>query len=278
MTLAALTLAACTYMFFDPGREFTPGPNALALTPTDIYFRSPDGLMLHGWHFGHQGTEQRGVILICHGNIENLSTHAELDLWLVRAGYDVFIFDYRGYGRSEGSPTVEGIHLDAGAALEALLNMPGNEDARITVYGKSLGGAVAVYLTANSPHRRRISHLIIEGTFADYRLMARQEIQKTPTGIVVMYPLSLLVDNQYSPLRWIARVHPIPTLIIHGTEDDIVPPEHGRLLYEAAREPRQLWELKGLGHVKSWTHAQTRDRLLQYLAQPSVEPTAPVAP
>jgi fermentation-respiration switch protein FrsA (DUF1100 family) len=197
--------------------------------------------------------------------VENISTHAKLDLWLIREGYNLFIFDYRGYGKSEGETTVEGLHLDAQAALEALFTLPGAQ-RRVMIFGKSLGGAVAVRLTATTPHRDRIRALVIESAFADYRMMARREIAKTPLGWPVQYPLSLLVDNDYSPLKWIAKVSPVPLLILHGAEDPIVPVEHGRILHDAAAEPKQYWELSGLGHVKSWTDEATRKRLLDYLA------------
>ncbi len=253
----------CTYLFFKPGKIFVNNPDVQALSPQDVYFKSPEGLTLHGWYF--QTHESKGTILVCHGNVENLSAHVKLDLWLVREGYDLFIFDYRGYGRSEGETTVEGIHLDAEAALEKLLTLPGVHD-RIIVFGKSLGGAVATYTAANTPHRDRIKALIIESAFADYRMMARGEIAKTIIGWPVQYPLSFVVNNDYSPMKWIKNVAPVPVLIMHGTGDLIVPVNHGRVLFEKALDPKQYWELSGLGHVKSWTDEATRKRLLEYLS------------
>jgi fermentation-respiration switch protein FrsA (DUF1100 family) len=259
-----LLFSGCTYLFFKPGKVIVNSPDIQALSPQNVYFRSPDNLTLHGWYFRGQGNEQHGTILVCHGNVENLSTHVKLDLWLVRAGYNVFIFDYRGYGKSGGTTTVEGIHLDAEAALEKIFTLPGAHD-RIVIYGKSLGGAVAIHTVANTPYKDRIKGLIVESAFADYRMMARGEIAKTIIGWPVQYPLSLLVNNDYSPMKWIRKVPPVPLLIIHGTRDAVVPVEHGRVLFEAAAEPKQYWELPGLGHVKSWTDEATRKRLLAYL-------------
>lgn len=254
----------CTYLFFKPGRIFVDNPDVQALSPQDVYFTSPDGIKLHGWYFRGRGSEARGTILVCHGNVENISTHVKLDLWLIREGYNLFIFDYRGYGKSEGETTVEGIHLDAGAALEKILTFPGVE-GRVIIFGKSLGGAAAVRLVATTSHRDRLRALVIESAFADYRIMARREIAKNLLGWPVQYPFSLLVNNDYSPLKWISKVSPVPLLILHGAEDPIVPVEHGRILYDAADEPKQYWELPGLGHVKSWTDEATRKRLLAYL-------------
>src|SRR5512134_2862513 len=136
LLITLYSLSGCTSSFFKPGRTFVANPEVLALSPRDVFFRSPDGLLLHSWFFRAQGGVKRGTILVCHGNVENISTHVKLDLWLVRAGYDLFIFDYRGYGRSEGETTVDGIHLDAGAALETFLAMPGIEQERVIIYGK----------------------------------------------------------------------------------------------------------------------------------------------
>ncbi len=264
LAIFTLLLSGCTYLFFKPSKQFVNDPATQQHSPEDVYFKSPDGLTLHGWYFKARG-EERGTILVCHGNVENISTHVKLDLWLIDAGYNLFIFDYRGYGKSEGETTVEGVHLDAEAALEKLLTLPGMHD-RIIVFGKSLGGAVAVYTVANSPSRDRIKGLVIESAFADYRMMARREIARTVIGWPMQYPLSFLVNNDYSPLTWIKKVSPVPVLIMHGTEDPLIPVEHGRLLFAEALPPKGYWELAGLGHVKSWTDEATRVRLLAWLA------------
>ena len=256
----ALCLACCTSLFFKPGRDFVYDPATVQLSPQDVYFKSADNVKLHGWYFQARGHE-RGTILVCHGNVENISTHVKLDLWLVDAGYNLFIFDYRGYGRSEGSPDVKGINRDAEAALETLLiRVPG----RVIVFGKSLGGAVAVYTVANSPCRDRVKGVILEGTFSSYRMIAREKIAESIIGWPLQYPLSFLVSDDCSPVDFIARLSPIPVLIMQGKADPIVPEHHGRILYDAAAEPKQYWPLN-LGHVKSWTDPATRERLLEYL-------------
>lgn len=258
--------AGCTYLFFKPGRQFIHDAATERHAPQDVYFTSADNIRLHGWYFRSQG-EARGTILVCHGNVENLSAHVKLDLWLIDAGYNLFIFDYRGYGRSEGEPDVEGIHRDAEAALETLLARfpPPNNDG-VIVFGKSLGGAVAVYTVANSPERDRVKAVVLESVFSSYRMIAREKIAGSIVGWPFQYPLSFLVSDRYSPADHIKKISPIPVLILHGREDPIVPAGHGRLLFAAAREPKQYWELPGLGHVKSWTDESTRKRLLSYLA------------
>jgi alpha-beta hydrolase superfamily lysophospholipase len=262
IAVAILLLSGCTRLFFRPGKDFVTDPATAEHTPEDVVFTSADNVKLHGWYFAARGPA-RGTILVCHGNLENISTHVKLDLWLVDAGYNLFIFDYRGYGRSEGKPDVEGINRDAEAALETLLaRTPG----KVVVFGKSLGGAVAVHTVANSPYRDRVKGVIIEGTFASYRMIAREKIVASIIGWPVQYPLSFLVSDDCSPVDDIGKLAPIPVLIMHGSDDAIVPRHHGQMLYDAAAEPKQYWVLKP-GHVKSWTDAETRDRLLEYLGR-----------
>ena len=259
-----LIAAGCTRLFFKPGNLFVNDPATRKLSPEEVSFASSDGVKLYGWYF--KRPDARGTILVCHGNVENISTHVKLDLWLVEAGYNVFIFDYRGYGRSEGEPEVKGVHRDAEAALETLVDRlphPGND--RIIVFGKSLGGAIATHLVATSPYRGRVKALIIDSAFADYRMIAREKIADSIVGWPFQYPLSFLVNDDYSPLKKIKEISPLPLLIVSGIDDPIVPEHHSRLLYDAASEPKELWISSVPGHVKTFSDAAFREKLLNYL-------------
>jgi fermentation-respiration switch protein FrsA (DUF1100 family) len=266
-----LTLAGCTHLFFKPSKEFINSPEVMTYSPRDVYFQSADGVKLHGWYF--QAKKERGTILVCHGNVENLSTHVKLDLWLIDEGYNLFIFDYRGYGRSEGAPDVKGIQLDAEAALETLLfTLLREKNDRIIVFGKSLGGAVAVYTIANSPNKNRVKALILDSAFSSYRRIAREKIAESIIGWPFQYPLSHLVNDDYSPVKYIKNVAPVPVVIIQGNGDEIVPEQHGRLLYDAALPPKEFWELKTPGHVKAQADDGIRKKLLDYLSTLSEKP------
>ena len=255
--------AGCTSLFFEPGREMFENPDVAMRHPEDVYFKSPDGLTLHGWYF--RAKEEKGTILVCHGNVENMSTHVKLDLWLIDAGYNLFIFDYRGYGTSEGSAEVKGIHLDAEAALETLLfTLPRARQDTVIVFGKSLGGSVAVYIVTHSPYRSRIKALVIDSAFSSYRMIAREKIAESVIGWPFQYPLSYLVNDDYSAVKYIAQVSPIPLMIVHGIHDTIVRERHGRILYETAREPKEFHEIDLPGHVLAQADDAMRRRLLDF--------------
>jgi fermentation-respiration switch protein FrsA (DUF1100 family) len=255
----------CTSLFFYPQQQLLDNPVAQKFSPEDIGFRASDGVNLHGWFF-NGGPNTKGTVLVLHGNAENLSTHVNSVLWLVKEGFNLFIFDYRGYGESEGNPDINGIHLDAEAALKALLSLPRVDNGKIIILGQSLGGAIAVYTAANSPYKDRIAALVIDSAFSSYRLIAREKLSQFYITWLLQHPLSFLVSDSYSPIRWIKKVSPVPLLIIHGALDPVVPIRHGYLLYEEALQPKQFWMSSLPGHASSFTDKRVREELVRYLA------------
>jgi fermentation-respiration switch protein FrsA (DUF1100 family) len=257
-------ITGCTSLFFYPRKQLLDNPAAQKFSPEDIWFKASDGVRLHGWFFSG-GPDAKGTILVLHGNAQNLSTHVNGVLWLVQAGFDLFIFDYRGYGKSEGSPEIKGVHLDAKAALKTLLCMPRTGGKPVVVLGQSLGGAIAVYTTANSPYKDRIAALVIDSAFSSYRLIAREKLSQSCLTWPFQYPLSFLVSDSYSPIRWIKQVSPVPLLIIHGEQDPVVPVHHGRMLYEEALQPKEFWISPVPGHISSFADEGVREELVRYL-------------
>lgn len=250
-------------MFFYPEKGLRDNPILRNFPHEEVYFKASDGVNLHGWFFKAK-SDSLGTILVMHGNAENISTHINSVLWLVKEGFDVFAFDYRGYGLSEGKTTVQGVHLDAEAALEKLLNLPQANKDRIFVLGQSIGGAIAIYTVANSPHKDRIKALIVDSAFLDYRRIAREKLSAFFLTWPLQYPLSFLFNNHYSPDGYIKRIS-VPILIIHGDQDRIVPVHHSRVLYDTALEPKDLWIAKGRRHIEAFALKDIRDRLLEYL-------------
>lgn len=258
------SLSGCDAYFFYPQRKFVANPYLDRVLREDVFFEAPDGVRLHGW-FLRPNDEPRGTILFFHGNAENISTHVAAVFWLAVEGYQVFLIDYRGYGKSEGTPGMEGIHVDAMAAIDRLFRMEGVDKDRIVVFGQSLGGAVAVYAVANSPHRNRIRALIIDSAFSGYRRIAREKIADVVLLWPLQIPLSFLVTDRYSPSRWIGRIGPVPVLLLHGDADKVVSVRHGERLYRLAKEPKRLWIAPGAGHIQALSDGNMRKRLLSHL-------------
>jgi fermentation-respiration switch protein FrsA (DUF1100 family) len=263
LLLVAGMSAGCTSLFFFPQKQLLDNPIAQSFLPKDVYFRTADGLTLHGWFF--EAKARRASILVLHGNAENLSTHVNSVLWLVQEGFNIFIIDYRGYGKSEGKPDIEGVHRDAEAALDALFSLPPVDKNKVVVLGQSLGGAVAVHTVANSPRKDRVKALIVESAFSSYRAIAREKLGEFWLTWPFQYPLSFFFADSYSPVKWIQKVSPVPVLILHGENDPVVPARHGRILYEAAGEPKEYWRTEPEGHISSFADEQVRKRLVSFI-------------
>src|SRR5512135_64691 len=159
--LLSLVLGGCAPMFFHPARELAAPPELAGGSLEEVFFPSTDGVRLHGWILRPPGPP-KGTVLFFHGNAENMSTHVNAVLWLVKAGYQVFAFDYRGYGSSDGTPDIPGVNRDGVAALEFVFRIMGGEGGGVVVVGQSLGGPIATYAVANSSRKGEVKALIVD--------------------------------------------------------------------------------------------------------------------
>jgi fermentation-respiration switch protein FrsA (DUF1100 family) len=177
-------------------------------------------------------------VLFFHGNAGNLSHRADMLLRLTRPGVNVLIIDYRGYGRSQGRPSEQGLYADATAAWTFLTAERGVDEDRIVLFGKSLGGAVAIDLAA----RVAPAGVIAQSAFTSVPDMAARHYPFVPR---------MLVRTKMDSLAKIAGVS-CPKLFVHSTGDEIVPYAMGRRLYDAAAEPKTFFEVRGAGHNETW--------------------------
>ncbi|MEQ6341287.1 MAG: alpha/beta hydrolase [Gammaproteobacteria bacterium] len=258
------SLAGCTGLFFHPMQQHVRTPDQIGLNYRDVSFTSHDNMPLHGWWLPAQGTA-RGTVVFFHGNAENISTHIGAVHWLPKEGFNVFLPDYRGYGASRGTPEIKGLHADAESALDAVAEMPEARDTPLIVLGQSLGGAVATYTVAHSRHRSRIKALIVESAFSSYRDITREKLAGFWMTWPLQYPLSWTINDDYSPVNTVARVTPIPILLVYGDRDRIVPLSHGQRLYNVAADPKTLWVVPGSGHIEAFKGKEYRRALIDYL-------------
>src|SRR5918995_4313705 len=272
--LLSLLLAGCTGLIFHPLRHHLLTPDRIGLAYRDVGFTTTDGVALHGW-FLPASAPRQGSVLFLHGNAQNISTHIASVAWLPGAGFDVLLFDYRGYGRSAGEPSLDGVHLDFSAALETLLAMPGIDPDRVAVFGQSLGGAIAIIGLADLGHKGKVGVLVVEGAFLSYRALAREKLASFWPTWLLQWPLSLTIDDRHRPIDRIAELAPLPVLIIQGEADQIVPTHHGITVFERAGNPKELWLLPDTGHLQAFARPENRRRLRDYLM--AILATAPRA-
>jgi len=262
--LAALVASGCTGAFFHPHRMLVQTPDRVGLRYESLALRAADGVKLVAWFMPAAG-KPRATVLFLHGNAENISTHFMNVAWMPAEGFHVLALDYRGYGGSQGKPSLPGAQLDIDAALAALLARPDVDARRIVLFGQSLGGALAIHYGARGARRGALRAVIADGAFADYRAIASEKLAASVLTWPFQWLPALVVDNDYSPLASVGAVSPLPLLLLHGEADAIVPPHHAQRLYEAARLPKELWLLPGVGHIQSVIDPSLRRRLSDYV-------------
>ncbi len=256
--------------FPDMGREFSATPRDVGLEYEEVRLDTGDGESLHAWfvpaphrdvlvsregrscaslrprHWSvlpgtgcrERPPQSRGTVLLFHGNAGNISHRLEYLSMLYRLGYSSFIFDYRGYGKSSGSPSEQGTYRDAEAAWRYLTVTREIEPRRIALLGESLGGAVAAWLASRQPPGALVLASVITS------------VPDMGAEVYPFLPVRLLSRFDYNTRAYLKNVE-APVLIAHSREDDIIPYRHGRALFEAAREPKTFLEMRG-GHNDSF--------------------------
>lgn len=266
--VATLPISGCVerFYFYNPSQASFMTPEERGLKYEEVSFQSSDGTRLTGW-FVPARAPRRGTIAYFHGNTKNVSGHLRYVEWLPERGYDVFLFDYRGYGQSAGTPGPRGVHDDCTAALAYLRGRKDIDRDRIVVFAQSLGGNYALSALADSS-RAGIQAIVIEGAFASHREIARDKISGYPFPEAMRHWIvDVLIDNRYDAIDAVKRLDDIPLLVIHGSDDRIVPYRHAELLYSAARGPKTLWTVPGGHHLDTFVYRQEpwRQRLIEYL-------------
>lgn len=200
----------------------------------EVWFNSADGTRLHGWYLEH--SEPRATILYLHGNGGNIGLRSGVIRQLSEEQrVSVFLFDYRGYGRSEGSPHEAGVLQDARAARAWLAERAGLSESQLVLYGNSLGGGVAVDLALDGARG-----LVLLQTFTS--------LPDVASGRMPFLPMRWLMRHRLESIKKLPHYHG-PVLIAHGDIDRVIPFRHGQRLYQAANEPKEFVRLPNHDHV-----------------------------
>jgi len=241
-----LLLSGCSVQrfFYYPNRNLYVDPERTGLPYEIVHYPSQNGKTLYGLYFPAVGTA-KGSVVHFHGNYGNVSNHFPLALFLVRHGFNVLAFDYEGYGASEGRPSPKHLLEDGIASIHYLQSRA--PTLGVGVFGQSLGGSTAIQVAAKEP---LVKAAVIEAAFSGQRAMSRAVLKRS-VWTWPLYPIApLFLSTHYDAIDVVSKIAPRPILFIHGDADNIVPLEMSRVLYSAAKDPKDLWIVLGAGHLE----------------------------
>lgn len=247
-------------LFYYPTKTAPNLPSKFGHTFEDVTFQSEDGTKLHGWFLSPPArVKPKGTIIFNHGNAGSVGHHLPFVGWMVRGGYQVFLYDYRGYGKSEGEITRKGLVQDVSAAINYVKTREDVDSKRLISFGHSLGGAKSLAALGEKmiPGVRGV---ISFAGFASYEDMAR--------GIGGQMGANLVTDD-YSAQDYIEKISPVPVLLAHGTDDRTVPFSQGEKLFEKAKEPKTFFKIPGGSHAQAlfMNDGEYRKKVLAWIAK-----------
>ncbi len=222
------------HFIFFPETRLAATPALFDLPYRDVRFPAADGVQLHGWYL--PGDDRQPLILFCHGNAGNISHRLDNLRMFHRLGVAVFIFDYRGYGQSQGKASEEGTYRDARGAL-AWLEKQGWRSEQMIYFGRSLGAGVALQLALEHAP----AGLVLESPFPSVAALGWHH------NPILYLLLGWTLNARYDNLSKLDRVQ-VPLLMFHGERDNIVPEKMARRLFERAREPKTYFQIPNAGH------------------------------
>lgn len=245
-------LSGCSSLFYYPSQTAYLIPERIGLKSEEIWIEVTPEISIHGWWIASQSEKNLGTIVFFHGNAENISSHFLNLAWLPSEGFNYFIFDYPGYGLSDGKPSPE---LNIKASVKAVEWVAQNKDKRpLFIFGQSLGGNIALR-TAEEVYRSiRLAGITIDSSFYSYQEIAKGKL----SGIWITWPFQplayVLLSDKWAPKN-LAQFSPIPMLFFHGQKDHVVEPNFGDDLYNRAAEPKQIVRVPNGYHGDLfWSH------------------------
>lgn len=262
--LLGVQLSGCGGLFFIPGRELVRKPSDLGLSYEDVWVEVADSIKLHGWYLPSK-EPVRGTVIFLHGNAQNISYHIASVAWLVKRGYNVYLYDYRGFGLSGGRSTPQNAIDDFSTVIDAVTQGWLESQNGVVVFGQSLGAALTIAAVYQTKDHYPIRGVVLDSPFSDFRGIAKEKLEELGTPHVISSFLSLSIPDKPDLMQMIGELSPLPVLLFHGGHDTIVPSAHTLRLFEAAGSTANLWIEPDAGHISSLQNPAFRDYFVEFL-------------
>lgn len=255
---AVLTLSGCASLLFYPMKSWMATPQDFGVAYEDIFLNQGD-IRLHGWWLPAQG-KARASIYFLHGNAENISTHMHSVLWLPAEGYNVFLLDYRGYGKSTGEPDLPGVIADVRLGYQWLRQRePGKP---VVVLGQSLGGGVSGYAMATATTKPEA--IVLDAAVASYPRIAGEVARRNVLTWALAPLATRLMPQTFDFIDVVEALAGTPQLYLHSPADAVVPIGHSQALFQKAAEPKRFVETSG-PHISTFADSNHRQLLLTFM-------------
>jgi len=256
---AIFFLSGCTRLMFFPTENHVQNPSNLGISYEDVFVKTTSGATLHGWML-KTALPQKGNVVFLHGNGENISTHVNSIAWVTRFGYDVLIYDYEGYAKSTGAPNLAREINN----VDRMLDYAASHSKGPTIlYGQSLGGAIASSALTAPTTRTKVSLLVIESTFPNFRRIVQDKIADVWFAWPFQWPLSWAFVSSRNPEDSAGQLPPVPVLIIHGKRDRVIPYDNALELLRDSAPPSALWTISDGGHTMAALSPDFRQELVK---------------
>lgn len=275
---------SCTHLFYHPSRVDSGIKEQYKLSLREGYLSSKEGTPIHYWYIPFQEnrhlinkksakeiSQTKGLFLQFHGNAQNMTFHVANMLWVLEYGYDLMVFDYRGYGKSEGEPDPKGLVEDAVSILQYADKLSEKTQHNLITYGQSLGGSILSYALVKSYRPKNLRAVVVESSFYSYREIAQSKLAEHWFSWPFQWLAYLLINDTYSPSRVdLTSLSPTPVYLLYSKKDPVVPYYNADLFYKNLAEPKTLWSYNIPAHIYGmWVEkGRFRDLLMAGLKRP----------
>jgi len=260
--LTLLFLFSCSHLFYYPSKEQKLDSHQFIKKVEDLNLTTEDGIKIHAQFFHAEKSPLKGTILFFHGNAENISTHFLNLAWVTKHGFNLMVFDYRGYGKSEGTPSQKGTHLDSLKALNVAFERHTglSPKGKFIVYGSSLGGVISLRAIENWDKRNHIDLIVQDSTFMSYQKIAFEKLKSSWLTYLISPLAYVLVSDEYESSERLKEIEN-PLLVILQPHDPVVPARLTEEIYLKSRSQKKwLWESPRGAHTDIFWVDQYRNR------------------